>query len=111
MHLEALHDKLPDAASADDANNLVFNVIGLVGNLSQVPAAILDLAVAHGIVADDAEYTQDGLLSSADCVAACRRSLFQMLLGKKAMLVFKVRCDISFILLQALLSTACLPTD
>lgn len=52
-HLQALHDQAPDAASSNDANALVLQVIGLFADSPDVPSATSYLFVSGHKVAHE----------------------------------------------------------
>lgn len=68
--LEAAEHTLADAADGDGADDLVLEVVLLLGHAGDVPVAALDLLVRGDKVADEHEDGHDDVLSDGDDVAA-----------------------------------------
>lgn len=68
--LEAAEHTLADAADGDGADNLVLQVVLLLGDGGHVPVAALDLLVGGHKVADEDENGHDDVLGDGDDVAA-----------------------------------------
>mmetsp|Transcript_2134 Transcript_2134/g.3430 ORF Transcript_2134/g.3430 Transcript_2134/m.3430 type:complete len:226 (+) Transcript_2134:945-1622(+) len=67
--LQALHHTLANAAAAQCAHNLVFQIVGVLGNGSHVPTATGDLEVGWHKVAHKVQDHHDHVLCHADHVA------------------------------------------
>lgn len=68
--LETAEDTLTDTADSDGTDNLVLEIILLLGNTSDVPVTVEDLLVGGDKVADEDEDGHDDVLSDGDDVGA-----------------------------------------
>lgn len=68
--LETAQNTLANAANSDGTNNLVLEVVLVLGNGGDVPVTSLDLLVGRDEVADEGQDGHDDVLSDRDDVGA-----------------------------------------
>lgn len=68
--LETTEDTLTDAANSDGTDNLVLEIILLLGTSGHIPVTTLNLLVSGDEVADEDEDSHDDMLGNGDDIAA-----------------------------------------
>lgn len=68
--LEALEDTVADTATADGTDDLALEVIGVTGDLGDVPLVVDDLLMGGDEVADEDEHGHDDVLGNRDDIGA-----------------------------------------